>query len=307
MYAKFCTLLSQRVYPVGGTAVFGLALTLLLACSSQATVIGILDGEGFESPSYSTGTLEGQVASLPSDAVDGVWQASIGTTSTATVQTAVVESGDQAVRLTRAPNEAPGGGRFGVELSGWPDPAGPVGGRYICIMWDMYVDGPLGVPGQSFGPFFGVEAYDDDGVGLNNGLIGSLGVDATTGDVLYQAAGTGFLTETGTTVSFGEWNTFRIDIDFLLNEYSVFVNGSGDPLSMVPLVTEGFVDGVGLDQFTDAPLATFAAAGDPVSQATGGSAYFDNYKIVQGKIPEPTTLALGMLALVATQGLSRRR
>ncbi len=307
MYAKLGTLLSQRFLPVEGGAVFGLALTFLLACSSQAAVIDIVDGEGFESPSYSTGTLEGQVASLPSDAVDGVWQASIGTTSTATVQTSVVQSGSQAVRVTRAPNEADGGGRFGIELSGWPDPAGPVGGRFICIMWDMYVDGPLGVPGQSFGPFFGVEAYDDDGVGLSNGLIGSLGVDATTGDVLYQAAGTGFLTETGSTVNFGEWNTFRIDIDFLLNQYQVFVNGSDDPLSMIPLVTEGFVDGAGLAQFTDAPLATFAAAGDSISQATGGSAWFDNYRIVQGKIPEPTTLVLGLLALVATQGVSRRR
>ena len=31
-----------------------------------------------------------------------------------------------------------------LTLNGWPDPAGPDGGRYICIMWDMLVDGPLG-------------------------------------------------------------------------------------------------------------------------------------------------------------------
>ena len=166
-------------------------------------------------------------------------------------------------------------------------------------MWDMLVDGPLGVPGTSFGPFFGVEAYDDDGVGNSNGLIGSLGVDATTGDVLYQAAGTGVLVESGSTVAFNEWNQFRIDIDFLLNQYTIGLNG-------VDLLTEGFVDGAGLDQFTDAPLATFAAAPDAISQATGGSAYFDNYRVVQGKIPEPTTLVLGMLALAAAQGLRRR-
>ena len=130
-------------------------------------------------------------------------------------------------------------------------------------------------------------------------LIGSLGVDATTGDVLYQAAGTGVLVESGSTVAFNEWNQFRIDIDFLLNQYTIGLNG-------VDLLTEGFVDGAGLDQFTDAPLATFAAAPDAISQATGGSAYFDNYRIVQGKIPEPTTLVLGMLALAAAQGLRRR-
>ena len=66
MNAKLGTLLSQRVYPVGGAAIFGLALTLLLACNSQATVIDIVDGQGFESP-YTTGSLEGQGALLPND------------------------------------------------------------------------------------------------------------------------------------------------------------------------------------------------------------------------------------------------
>ena len=35
------------------------------------------------------------------------------------------------------------------------------------------------------------------------GLLGSLGVDATTGEVLYQAPGTGFLTAAGPIVAFG--------------------------------------------------------------------------------------------------------
>lgn len=300
MAEKFGALQSQRRFRLNVVAC-AVALCLMVGGTAQAAVVPILDSEGFEAatpdgPDYSLGQLEGQGAHLPNDFPfpgSAPWQASIGTTSTAEVQSGVVASGSQAVMVTRAANEAPGGGRFGVELSGWPD-----GDRFVCIMWDMLVEDAQG-PDGSFGPFFGVEAIDDDGVGLNNGVIGSLGVDATTGDVLYQAGGTGFLTETGASVDFNVWNSFRLDIDFLLNEYTVSLNG-------VDLATDSFVDGAGLDQITDAPLAALAAAGDAISQAITGNAYFDNYRIVQGKIPEPTTIALGLVSLAAVAGLRRR-
>lgn len=277
-------------------------LTFLTAGDSHAQVI--VDGEGFEPPAYSTtfpggtgdGRLEGQLASLPGDGVQSAWRATFGTTSTAVVQTGVVNSGVQAVQLDRAANEAAGGGRWAVPVSGWPDDA-----RFICIEWDMLVEDAAG-PTGSFGPFFGVEAYDDDGIGFSNGLLGSMGVDATTGDVLYQAGGTGFFTETGSVVNFGEWNHFQIDLDYLLNQYSVILNGQ-------ILATELFVDGPGLDQFTDADIAAVAAAGDSISQSLTGTAYYDNFIVYQPavKIPEPSTLALAATALVATPWLARRR
>ena len=53
-------------------------------------------------------------------------------------------------------------------------------------------------PGD-YGPFFGVDTYDAD---VNPYVLGSLGVDAKTGDVLYQLQGTGDLTDTGFLVTF---------------------------------------------------------------------------------------------------------
>ena len=53
--------------------------------------------------------------------------------------------------------------------------------------------------------------------------------------MLYQAAGTGFLTPTGSFVSYDTWNTFAIEFDYatIMNRY--FFNG-------VEIATGGFVD-----------------------------------------------------------------
>ncbi|MCA9240460.1 MAG: PEP-CTERM sorting domain-containing protein [Planctomycetales bacterium] len=277
------------------------ALALSFVATSCFATTLIIDGEGFESP-YSTtfsgtGQLEGQAAKLPNDAPfpgATTWVASIGTTSSAVVTNSMASTGTQSVRIDRAANEPPGGGRWGANVVGWPSE------RYVCIEWDMKVL-DAGGPSGSFGPFFGVEAYDDDGVAASNGRIGVLGVDATTGDVLYTSTGTGFLTETGTTVSFGSWYTYRIDLDFLTHEYGVYVND-------VLLLTEPFEEGAGLDQLTDAPLATFAAAGDSVSLGLTGTAFFDNYSVFQmsAKVPEPGSLLLVVVAGLGV-AVTRRR
>lgn len=133
--------------------------------------------------------------------------------------------------------------------------------------------------------------------------MGSLGVDATTGDVLYQETDTHFLLETGTAVTFGEWNHFQIELDFDTYIYSVVLNGA-------VLATETFVAGAGLDNFSDAPLATFAAGGDATSQALTGTAFFDNYMVSQSnvsRIPEPTSLVLGLFAMTTSTCFMRRR
>jgi hypothetical protein len=237
----------------------------------------IYDSGGFEA--FTLGDLSGQ------DPANGPWQKSGTNSSTGTVQTAVVQSGVKAVQLTRAA-AVNGDVRFGVvkPLANVVTP--------IAIDWDMNVT-QSNLPPTSFGPFFGVEGYD----ALDNPplLAGSLGVDATTGEVLYQQTTTGFfLAVPNFTVAFGQWNHYRLLLDYGTGHYSIFVNGSLK-------ATEPFVDPNVFD-FTDAPLAGLAAAGDPVSLAAGGSAYYDNYVISQ--VPEPT-LALG--AVVGLGFLRRKR
>ncbi len=261
----------------------------------------IIDGEGFES-SYVAGNLEGQAAVLPNDAPfpgAQAWLAATGTNSTAVVQSAVFEptSGSQAVKVTREVGDAPS--FWGVPVTAWPDSA-----RYVCIVWDMLVEGPSGTPppaGGDFGPYFGVDAIDDAGVGANEGLIGSMGVLATTGQVVYtDNVQGGSLKPTGATVAFNTWNRFHIDLDFQESEYTLYLN---DPLLQNPLITVPFVGGSSLTDFSDAPITTFQFVND-----LAGAAYFDNYTVFQTnlKIPEPTTLVLGLIAWVAVHG-SRRR
>jgi len=168
----------------------------------------------------------------------------------------------------------------------------------------MRVQGPAGINnGNQFGPFFGVEAYDDAGNPI--ALLGSLGVDATTGDVLYQAAGTGVLTETGTVVGFGQWNRFQIKLDYSTHQYSTFVNGA-----MVGAITT-FVDNAAypgqLNEFSDGDIAALAAAGDPTSLAMPGTAYYDNFLIREGScsVPEPSTVGLATLLIGTLVGVQR--
>ena len=240
-------------------------VVLFLAAPSFATVIDIVDSKGFENPPYSLGNLVGQQGWLTT-----------GVSSTANVQTAVKQAGDQAVAVTRAANEDC---RWAVPSFGYPSQ------QYVDINWDMRVSQRTG---GGYGPFFGVEAYQSDAI---FGLLGSLGVDATTGDVLYQAQDTGYLVETGTTVSYDVWNHYRILLDYGADQYSVYLNGT-------PLATTGFVDrALGLDYFTDADISALAAGGDSESQAATGTAYYDNFLVQE--VPEPSTLALCLAALAA--------
>ncbi|HJQ82270.1 MAG TPA: PEP-CTERM sorting domain-containing protein [Lacipirellulaceae bacterium] len=292
--------------------VVGLALVVIVSCVAGKAIADdddIVNANGFELPFTTvfagTGQLEGQV-NPPGEGqilAPGQWQRTPGGTSTAVVQSAVFApgGGTQAVKVDRAANNDV---RWAVQVDhlGYPDypnpfppePAQPC----ICINWDMRVQQTQG-PEGTFGPFFGVEAYDDSGT---IGLLGSLGVDARTGEVLYQATGTGFLTPTGTDVNFGEWNRFQIKLDYSTDQYTIFQN-------FAMLGTFGFVD-PGLDQFSDADISAIAAAGEAASQALTGTAYFDNFLVREGAcpIPEPATLALIGFGLAgASLGARRNR
>ncbi len=317
----------RRIFAATLVAFFA-ACILFAASSAQAQTI-IIDSDGFESvglpplgtgydvafpfqpatgsrPALPVGSLEGQQVSLPGDATTAPWLASSGTNSTAIVQSAVVQSGTQAVEVTRAVGDAPS--FWGAPVAGWPDNS-----RFICIEWDMLVLGPAGDPSMGqFGPYFGVDAIDDAGVGVNEGLLGSLGVLATSGDVVYTDEEIG-LKQTGATVNFGEWNRFRIDLDFDLSVYTVFLNDVS--LLTIPFVGgPGIGDGTMLNDFSDAPISTFdpfPGFFDPTSGLTAGdlagTAYFDNYRVFQPdmKIPEPSTALLCLAGVAAL--VSRRR
>jgi MYXO-CTERM domain-containing protein len=159
-------------------------------------------------------------------------------------------------------------------------------------------------PTDTFGPFFGVEAFDTDATSL--GLLASLGVDATTGEVLYQIQDTGNFTAPGQMVAFGSWHTFHIQLDYFTHTAMMALDGS-------VIASTGFVDHNnvpgGLNEFTDATISALAAAGDAASQALTGTAFFDNFIVIQDSlpclVPEPASWALAALGLAAV-GTRRR-
>jgi len=267
----------------------GLVAAAVAIASPMASAAPIYDSGGFESPKFTAGApLAGQ------DVLSGPWLKDPGT-STATISTVNAFTGTQDVVVTRV---AGGGGdtRWAVTKPQAPAP----GFNVFDIDTDVRVEQAnfSGLPptNADFGPAFGLEAYDASTTPLTPKLIGSLTIDATTGDVLYQATGTGVLTETGTVVTRGAYHHLKLRVDFGTGKYSTFVDNN-------LLRTESFVN-TGIVAFTDAPISTFAASGTSVNTGTG-TAYFDNYAI--NVIPEPTGAALIGLALAGFAGRRRRQ
>jgi hypothetical protein len=229
-----------------------LVLALLLLPVGHASGAATILSTGFEHPF------------LPGNLVDQFGWKSAGTSfSTATVVPNIGVGNSRGLDVFRI-----GGSdrRWAVpNLVGYPSQ------RFVAIDWDMKVAQAPASTG--FGPFFGVDSYDDTPAPR---VLGALGVDSSTGDVLYQLQDTGTLTETGIEVAFDQWTHFRIVLDFATDTYYGLVNGT------VRAVT-GFVDRqFGLDNFTDADIATFAAAADSVSQSLSSRAVFDNFVVRDG-------------------------
>jgi hypothetical protein len=262
-------------------AVAGVVVAIGLAGATQsASAATLYDSGGFESPRFVAGPLEAQ------DPVFGPWLMDAGATSTAVIQSATVASGTQAVRVDRVA-DVNGDSRWAVQK-----PIVPAE-RYVIVEWDMNV---LESSGIDFGPFFGIEAYDADVTTIP--LIGSLGVDATTGDVLIQEAATGAILETGTIVPFGQFNHYALQLDYTTNTYQAYVNG-------VEVASEGFVDDPILG-FSDAPIAALAITDDSVATATG-TAFFDNYVIRTSAVAVPEPGSMMVLGLAVIGLVARRR
>ena len=257
------------------------AVALGALVQADATSAQVLyDSGGFESPRFVPLTdLNGQ------DVANGQWRRDQFTEGTAIVQPLVGNPGN-AVQLTRPADEF-GDTRYAIPLSPRITPSGAQ--NIVRVSWDMNVTQS---PTEPFGPFFGVEGYDEPVAG-DIRLAGSLGVDSRSGEILYQDA-SGFITVVeGALVPFGQWNRYAIEFDYTTQQYSGFLNGAR-------LVTSPFVD-AGITGMTDAPISTFAT--DPDALATSiGTALFDNYTIEV--VPEPSALGLAGLASIA---LLRRR
>lgn len=260
-------------------AVFTVTLGALgLALPARAQVA--YDSGGFEAPRFVAGDLNGQ------DVANGQWRRDAFSEGTAAVVPLLGFGGTQGVQLTRPADEF-GDTRYAIPLNPRLTPTGAQ--DIVRVTWDMNV---AQSPTQPFGPFFGVEGYDEPTAG-DIRLAGSLGVDSFTGELLYQDA-SGFITPVpNQTVPLGQWNRYMLEFNYTTQQYTAFLNGT-------PLVTTPFVDS-GITGMTDAPISTFATDPDALATSTG-TALFDNYSIEV--VPEPSALALAGLGSLA---LLRRR
>ena len=222
--------------------VVGLCLLPPLGSSAQT----LLDTIGFESPLYVAGNLIGQDGWL--DLGDGA--------ATAEVQSAVALDGTNSLKVQRTPGSLGFWAQFVSDSS--------AENSVVSIEWDMRVEGTNSPSG--FGPFMGISVFDDSSGSILQ--LSALGFDATTGDVLVQAAGTGELTETGLQLGFGQWAHYRMVLNFADDQYQAYVNGAF-------LTSQAFVDGPS-DELTDIDITALAGGEDATSMQLAGTAYIDN-------------------------------
>jgi hypothetical protein len=277
------------------------AASSLLAMSSARAGVLYSSG-GFESPTFSTsfvnpfdptvaGNLRGQ------DAVNNVWREATANptdgqgalTGTGVVETKASGAGAdlQDAKLTRTQYDNRWSPTFVYTQNG----TNPV----VNIDWSMKVTQTL-TNLSKFGPFFGIEAYDASGGPPLR--IGGLGVDATTGELLFEdpVAGGLNITPLDATVAFDQYNDFNISLNYSTHQYSIALNGA---------VLVGGINfyTAGVTGLTDADISALQAAPSGQDNPTG-VAYFDNYRVTSAPLPEPASLGLLSFAALA---MKRRR
>ncbi len=286
------------------------ALIALLVVGQRAGAsITLLDTAGFEPGLYTTtnnlgqptsydGQLEGQPITSP---VEESWHQSSATpdASHATVQTAYVQSGTQAVRLD-----------YGGVDARWGVPIDLAGSESVTISFGFSYFGTGIVPVDGtgpFGPFYGLEAYGNSAGGATR--LGAIYVDATTNQLFYLEPGLTDVTEALAFLSPGTptspvWHSISMVLDYVSQEYSVFVD------SVLTIDGIGFVDGPSAT-FGSADLFAGTSAGtafDPPSTAPDAG-FVDNF-VITAEVPELSTGALWLgLSLIGGGGCwwKRRR
>lgn len=253
------------------------AVTALSAMAAQAVPSTLYDSAGFE------GFADGDVVTQfgwTTYAVGG------GGNSTANV-------------ITNAALSADGNKALQIDRSGLdPDdsitafyPALPATHqRYVFVEYDLRADDVNGE--TAFGPGFGLEVY-----ATGNNRIASFGIDAGDGS-LYVDPGTGIeFYDEG--LQRGVYQNWFVTLDFLLEEYTVEVNG----IEVLSNPFNNDIDFGAGDYLTDASFGTFNT--DDGFADVVGTAYLDNYIITDNSVPEPGSIAI--LGIAGAGLLARRR
>ena len=188
---------------------------------------------------------------------NGPWRQDAGT-STAEVTGVNPVQGSKSVKITRRPG-ATGNTRWAVVK---PTNASGLD-NVVHIDFDMRVLRTA----NPYGPLFGIEAYDGS-IG-NPKLIGSLLIDAGSGEIVCHKAITGAHHGTGSYADLVLHHHYRMSINFTAKTCSLFADGKR-------IHTESFVD-PSATSFTDGSLVTLATG--PGNES--GVAYVDNYRIGQ--------------------------
>jgi hypothetical protein len=257
-----------------------LVVAALAGLGQAATAALVYNSNGFENPPFTAGTVVGQ----------DNWTQSGGTGSSGNVQNAGGVSNSHSLLVTR------GGAGVTSDVRYWPAISSvtpTLTNNLVNVDWDMNVAQASGA--QSFGPFMGIEAYDQ-----NNNRIAAWGVDAFTAELLFEdpnstpTPGAFNTTTNDDTVSLGAFHHYTLSMDYTAHTVKLSVDGS------LKQTVSGFLS-TGVTTFSDADVSALAADANHLDET--GSAIFDNYVVVNTSVPEPTALAAVATGLL----LLRRR
>lgn len=251
----------KRIISLLGTG----GLALLAVTPARATML--FNSQGFEAPAYTLGNLTGQNG----------W--AFQGTGPATVQTAVVKSGTQAVSLSGT-----------ATTWHWPSVGyTPTAGEFIRVSSDIR-RGSSVETAKNFGYF--LDVYDNAAgarigrVGIANNAGALVGIATTK-----NASGTvgNYILQSG--MQWDTWYGFQMDLNFGSQTFNLSIDGA--------LVGSGLPFLVAASDFGDADLQ--------LSYTTGATdaGYYDNYKVEA--VPEPQAWAMSGVVLVGVAGYVIRR
>jgi hypothetical protein len=255
---------------------------LFAACGAQAHSATIYDSQGFEAPTFSLAPLAGQ---------DG-WQ-SFGAGGTANVVAGAPGNATQVVQLDRL------GDNYGVGVTTPVPNLNLPGSPVVNVEWSMsYAPLPQDAP-QTYGPYFAVEVNDVQGIQVL--VAASTGLDAATGEILYQIPVTGQIDVVpGSYIPPNTWVDFLMALDYVTQTYSVYVD------NILVIDSLPFID-PGITGLSDVALAGYwGFDGTPEDLEAEGAGYYDNFRISVG-VPDAGATGALMVLGVAALTMARRK
>ncbi len=271
--------------------VVGMVGLLLLPISAYAQVT-IYNSGGFES--YNIDTLSPQDNWQTTDINQNSTPAGI-------VQSALTFSGNRAVQVI-GPNLF-NDINFSYSTFWWQDrtgsPINPValGTPIVRTTWRQYVTGTTATLGQM--PFAGVyfEGFTAGGV---QQMITSVLFDNADSITAITTGGNGISSAVIPNAR-NTWLDFRVDLNFSTQRFFVYVNNNLVLNNLAFRNTNGATNRL-------VEFGFQASAIDIISPPPSNDVYYDDYLVIRtAAVPEPTTIALGGLAIVGAAGFWRYR